>query len=83
MTTKSALGVRLGPGREREVELALGEVLLELGVADRRPAGPEQLDPVVVDVDADDPVVLPQQDRHGEADIAQSGDNDVGHGRRV
>ena len=47
--------------------------------APMEPAPAEQLDPVVVDVDTDDPVLLPQQDRHGEADIAQPATTTVGH----
>ena len=71
------LGAGVGVGRvERraQVELVRREVVLELGVDDRRTPVVDQLDPVGVDVERDDLVVRGEQDGVGQPDVPEPGD---------
>ena len=63
---------------EGQVELTVGEEVDDLLVLDRAGAGIEHLHAAGVDVEADDLVVLGQQDGHGQADITGPDDGDLG-----
>ena len=72
-------GVGLGRvGREPEGELFLGEESLDVLVVDGALAAAQQLDPVGVEVEADDLVVPREQAGHRESDITEPGNSDLG-----
>ena len=77
------LGVRRGVVGEGDVEVAPARYSSScsswIGLVPRC----SSVDPVGVDVDADDAVLLPEQGGHGESDVPQADDDDDGHGAHL
>ncbi len=71
-----AVGGLLVQGR-REVQLAVGQELADLGILDGRAPLVQHRDPLRDDIHRHDPVVLGQQHGVGETDVAGTGNGNV------
>src|SRR5690606_29523685 len=60
-----------------QVEWAIGEVILDLPVLDRRLAGVDQFNAFGIDIQGDHTVVLRKKDSVGQADIARAGNSNL------